>query len=142
MSKTGARYKSECFPCIGGFECTTTGIIDSTLVPCTTGFYCPAGSITKITCPAGAFCPVGSETYVNCPVGTYSDALGASTSATCVDCPANYACPSRGMTTASLVLCGDGFKCVLKAMSSEAFTTQGAVLCDAGSYCSRLVPIP
>lgn len=139
MDQVGARYKSECFPCIGGFECTTTGMEIGTAVKCTAGYYCPAGSIIKIQCPKGAYCPEGSEIFSNCPVGTFSDSVGAIAFATCKDCPVNYACPGRGMTSENYVLCGDGFKCVLKAMSSEAFNTQGADLCDAGKYCSRLV---
>ena len=81
MPYEGTRYESDCLPCQEGYECDQTGIDESTkfMTECEEGFYCPAGTTTKLDCPKGAYCPAGAAYYTKCPVGTYGDTLNAVT---------------------------------------------------------------
>jgi hypothetical protein len=83
MPFKGARYESECLPCVEGKHCHTAGInnvdVGKIWKDCgedtAGGYYCPAGATTPVDCPKGAYCPQGAAYYTACPVGTYGDAL-------------------------------------------------------------------
>ena len=81
MPYEGTRYESDCLPCQEGYECGETGIDEITkfMTQCEEGYYCPAGTTTKLDCPKGAYCPTGAAYYTKCPVGTYGDTLNAKT---------------------------------------------------------------
>jgi len=97
---TGLKSDTECTNCTAGGGC---GSGSSTVVTCSAGYYCPAGTTTSTPteyrapagsyisgtgatsqydnepCGLGKFCPIGSTGPNACLKGTYSDILRAAT---------------------------------------------------------------
>lgn len=138
MPFVGATMISDCLPCVEGYECTAEGQETFITTKCAAGYYCPAGSISKvkIICPKGSYCPAGAAIYINCPVGTTQDLTGKTQSSDCLPCPVKYYCPYRGMISSAKIRCGSGFECAAGAMSPQPTTAQSGSLCPAGKYCS------
>lgn len=96
------------------------------IVTCgTPGYYCSGGSPIPKICVAGRFCPAKNGTAVPCPAGTWSDALGATTIATCNSCAGGTYCPQNSTAP---VMCPGGYFCPPMA-SGPPF------ICPRGTYC-------
>ena len=113
------------------------------MTACAPGYYCPAGTTTKLDCPDGAYCPAGSAIYIECPVGTYGtgNANPATEADGCQECDANKFCGERGMTSGLQQSCGNGFVCGPGTPSADPTkATKGAMAAaphpdQAGSLC-------
>ena len=82
---------ANCYNCLPGFYCPT----ERTIIPklCTSGKYCPWGSVNPKDCPVGHYCRAGtgeaepcppgyfcrgnSEIYEKCPFGTFCNGTNA-----------------------------------------------------------------
>jgi hypothetical protein len=141
MPDEGGRNIGDCVDCPEGYLCTDLGVTDDydALALCPAGYYCPGASISKsaIDCPTGAYCAEGSVYFIECAVGTYQDNENAETIDDCTACDVNYYCASKGITSASMTLCGDGHVCISGATGSAPFDGTTGDFCPEGNYCTR-----
>jgi hypothetical protein len=141
----------DCDRCSPGYACPSTGMTETTSVPCGAGYYCPAGTsaATQYGCPAGRYsdsttltskesCTLTEAGYTTvaassssnrvpclaghyCPIGT---AGGAD-----VDCPAGkYLSATQSTQLADCTQCPERYYCI-----GGGATTTGD--CPAGHYC-------
>lgn len=117
--------------------------------PCDAGFYCPAGALDPVACPNGTIVYTGFSTVIDLALGSYGInyskpmlATGASTVATCQQCPPGFLC-----VDSILLECPVGFYCPvgssephpcptgLVSSSSRAAAPTDCLPCPAGKYC-------
>ena len=125
---------------------------------CPIGFYCPEGSVDKISCPPGRYCPVagaalwagyceegyycvlesttnrptnlGTEGGNICPTGAYC--VGGSSTYT--DCPAGTYNPMQGGTKPENCLqCTAGYACPGTGIVNPSLLCTGGYYCEEGS---------
>lgn len=98
--------------CLPGYYCQANVSVGSA---CRAGTY--GGSSRRglqaqsdcYNCTTGAFCAgTGTPDPVPCSAGTYNSIMGGSGIASCLPCPAGYACPNAGTAVVS-VLCPQGY---------------------------------
>jgi DNA-binding beta-propeller fold protein YncE len=101
--------------------------IDLSSLPCSSGFYCPAGSSspTANACPAGFYCVAGSSngTLLPCTLGSYCPSSSNASNA----CPAGSFCANPS----SIEACLPGAYCPARSTAT--------LPCAAGSFCSTPV---
>ena len=107
--------------------CPVVGTISVELaIDCQPGYYCPQSTDPHpgSTIPAGNGIISTSPYEVPCPLGKYSDSYKATTVATCLACPAGYACPTLGTNkyTNPMVKCSPGYYCTGGDCSSASPT--------------------
>jgi len=82
---------------------------------CSSGYYCPFGSIYQRVCPLGYFCPNSGNsqsTISPCPTGTYGSIQGLQYINQCTKCPAGYYNAYSAQTSAASCLpCSIGNYC-------------------------------
>jgi hypothetical protein len=112
----GNTQASNCIPCTGGYECSTSGLTaPSALCPAT--YYCPNGTASAtLQCGAGTFCPLGSSAPVPCAAGFYT---AAAAQAVCTPCPARTYCLGTGNTNPTV--CPAGYYCPTNTSFFTAF---------------------
>jgi hypothetical protein len=138
----GATLLSQCLPCPAGKFNQGTGQTACNAI-CPIGTYCPSGTANPVPCPMGAYCDEQELAAAKlCAPGTYSDAVRATSPATCRTCPPGTYCPNSGGSTGTLcppgTYCpGGGInanQCMIGAMCPIPGMTEGAP-CPAGYYC-------
>ena len=74
--------------------------------PCSSGYYCPAGSTssTQIVCPIGKYCPGGVGAPILCPAGTYGATTALPSSGCTGPCTGGYWC-ADGSTSPTQYIC-------------------------------------
>jgi hypothetical protein len=132
-----------CTPCPLGSYSATAG--SSTCAYCSPGILClPGASVNTLTCPVGWYC-ASSDTLrqtAQCPSGTYSTSSGATSPATCINCPAGRWCPAGSNNT--LELCVAGWICPTGGVANSlcppgywsGVSYSACILCQAGSLSS------
>ena len=98
---------------------------------CASGSYCSAGVATL--CPAGYFCPLSSYAAEICPAGTYSAAVGATSSDTCVQCPPGAFC---GAGSTAPTLCAAGYYSATPGLTTGATCTATPCTAPPGFGCA------
>lgn len=124
---------SVCSLCSTGFFCPPGSVMQT---PCLMGYYCPS-SIYQYLCQLGTFCPQGSASQSSCPSGTFCPNTSIS-----LACPSGTYCPpgsiapvncTRGnycpLISSSPIPCTSGYFC-----SSEGLSLPNG-LCPAGYFC-------
>ncbi|XP_077985305.1 uncharacterized protein LOC144439945 [Glandiceps talaboti] len=99
----------ECTDCEPGFYCDiATTSLDVMIAEkwCPPGMWCKAGRSTapdlnSDPCPTGHYCLRGDQDAYprDCPNGTYTDQVGSTQKAECIDCPAGFYCIPEGLST-------------------------------------------
>lgn len=112
----------------GKYSDSTSATNDLTCLDCPAGYLCPSTGTNsqtkpKIPCTPGYYCPAGSSIATECPVGTYSNKDYLTDSSECTDCPAGYFCP---LASTYPFLCPMGKYCARKVGV--------ATNCPAGYY--------
>lgn len=129
----------ECYPCVGGYMCNSTGVV--TPVACSAGTYCPLGSSLSQPCPASYSCPPSTALPLPCPPSYYCPA-GSAYPSFCPDlhyCPALSAVPllcplgyralndtsntSRSALASACRVCGPGFYTEVRTRMCAIFVT-------------------
>jgi hypothetical protein len=138
----GATLLSQCLPCPAGKFNQGTGQTTCNAI-CPIGTYCPSGTANPVPCAMGGYCDEeGLGAAKLCGPGTYSDAVGATSPATCRTCPPGTYCPNSGGSSGTLcppgTYCPGGGtnanQCMIGAMCPVPGMTTGAP-CPAGYYC-------
>ena len=109
-------------------------------VPCPAGSACAGGSAPPALCSPGYFALAGAASCSACPSGLSTAAPGASASATCVPCAANFVpavLPATGSTAPGCVACAAGLTSLPGAVScaspsANAFTPGNLLIFMAG----------
>lgn len=137
----GLGEAAECSLCDAGFFCNVAG--GMARLPCSAGFYCPAGSSSgqQEACPVNTHCPSGSSEPRLCEDGLFSNVTRASACQVCpaglqcmagqapVRCAAGRYCPAG--TGAQGRLCPAGTFNGQEGMSEE----QSCLACSGGQFC-------
>ena len=125
-----------CKPCAGGYFCASEGTtnragfagMNTSLVQCDPGKYCPTGSYKQTVCPSGYYCPIGSFDGIACASGYYNPFTEKTQETNCTGCGPGYYCDKTG--TFMRTDCPSGYYCPNTSNSST-------VPCLAGKYNDR-----
>ena len=107
-SSLGNVDATACLPCTGGSYCSVAGL-SAVSGQCKAGYYCSGGSSTSQPlspssagsgdlCTTGHYCPKGSIQPQKCPLGSYMPTVGAGN---CTACTAGKYCGVIGLTAVS-----------------------------------------
>ncbi|XP_055369802.1 uncharacterized protein si:ch211-286b4.4 [Betta splendens] len=139
----GGEAAEHCRPCEAGWFCSRVGLSEPQ-APCDPGHYCTSGASTASpvavasggVCPAGYICPRGTKYPQQhpCPLGTFSSAVGAQNSSSCLSCPPGLYCNSTGLSQASGI-CDPGYYCSGGAVSPVPTDGVTGDVCPLGHFC-------
>ncbi|KAJ8368244.1 hypothetical protein SKAU_G00082720 [Synaphobranchus kaupii] len=162
--QTGVSSADQCAPCPPGKYCSSAGLAAPT-GHCSAGYLCihgavvpqPAGDASGRRCSSGTYCPQGSINMVPCPPGTYNPLEGTGSVDACLPCPRGQYCAGIGLDSPS-GSCSPGHYCTLGSSSAEpqnlltVSTTHasnlseenGGGVCPKGHYCpaTSTQPLP
>jgi len=129
------KYKKKSYrKCYENFNLETDNSCRSRFTICSTGSYCPPGSIITTQCSSGYYCPntstqvICSGTGSYCPSGSITETLCSMgnycpNSYTQNVCDKGYYCPQGSV---SQTKCASGYYCP---------NTSSQIKCDQGFYC-------
>ena len=141
----GEASADACIACSAGTVCATLGSMSDGKA-CTTGSFCPAGSVVESPCPSGSYCETPATigtcsipgTY--CPEGTTSNGIPCSDGSYCPagssiesPCPAGHYCK----TPSTITLCPAGTIAVKGSSTADACLPYD----DFGSSCAAAVDL-
>ena len=138
-----AESENDCIPCETGHFCDEPGLSEAEMLSkiCADGFYCDAGSDTRmqIPCPIGSYCTGGLRE--ECTGATYTSSMNQ---ASCLDCPARYTClngrispcPAGSFCEANTET-GNEQNCPIGTWSNQErlATSDECMICPAGFMC-------
>ena len=139
-----AENVDDCVLCEAGHYCDEPGLSETNMLNnkiCSDGFYCDAGSDTRMQfpCPIGSYCTNGLANQ--CTGATYTSSMNQ---ASCLDCPARYTCSNglinpcpAGSYCEAETETGNDQKCPAGTWSNQErlATSDECMICPAGFMC-------
>ncbi|XP_064159371.1 SCO-spondin [Anguilla rostrata] len=146
--RTGVSRAEQCAPCPPGKYCGSAGLSAPT-GQCSAGYLCilgavvpqPAGDASGGRCSSGTYCPQGSVSMLPCPPGTYNPLEGAASVDACLPCPRGQYCAGIGLDAPS-GSCSPGHYCSLGSSSAEPQELSTASTAHESNLSDEAFPAP